>query len=59
MVLCGIFLAPVWVATSLVSIPEIVLAVGRVAAVMVYFRFQEDLVDRIVPRFGVAQLNGQ
>jgi hypothetical protein len=57
--LCGVFLAPVWVATSLVSIPEIALAVGRVAAVMVYFRFQEDLIDRIAPRFGVTQLNGR
>lgn len=57
--LCAVFLAPVWIAISLVSIPEIALAVGRVAAVMVYFRFQEDLVERIFPRFSVAQLNGR
>jgi hypothetical protein len=57
--LCAIFLAPVWVVTSMVSIPEVVLAVGRAAAVMVYFRFQEALVERIVPRFSVAQLNGR
>lgn len=59
MTLCAIFLAPIWVGTSLLSIPELPLAAGRLAAALLYFHFQEDLIDRIAPRFGVTQLNGR
>jgi hypothetical protein len=53
------FIGPVWFVSSLLPIPEIVLAVVLCFAVLAYFRFQEDLVERIVPRFSVAQLRGR
>jgi hypothetical protein len=59
MALCAFFIAPVWVVGSLLSIPEIVLAGVLGAVDLVYFRFQEALVERIVPRFSVAQLRGR
>jgi hypothetical protein len=59
MTLWAMFVAPVWVVGSLLSVPEIVLATVLATVVMVYFRFQEDLVERIVPRFSVAQLRGR
>lgn len=59
MTLCAMFIAPVWVVGSLLPVPEIVLAAVLAAVVLVYFRFQEDLVERIVPRFSVAQLRGR
>jgi hypothetical protein len=57
--LWAMFIALVWIGGSLLPIPEIALA-GVLAAVnLVYLRLQEDLVERIVPRFSVAQLNGR
>jgi hypothetical protein len=59
MALCAVVIAPVWAVGRLLGFPEIVL-VGVLAVVdLVYFRFQEDLIDRIAPRFGVSQLNGR
>ncbi len=59
MALCVSFIAPVWVVGSLLSIPEVVFAGVLGAVDLVYFRFQEALVERIVPRFSVAQLRGR
>jgi hypothetical protein len=59
MALCAIFIAPFWVGGSLLQVPEIVLAGVLVAVDLAYFRFQEDLIDRIVPRFGISQLSGR
>lgn len=57
--LWAVFFTLLWVVASLLPIPEIALACVLGAVNLVYLRFQENLIDRIAPRFGVTQLNGR
>ena len=57
--LWAMFIVLVWVVGGLLPISEIALAWVLAAVNLVYLRFQEDVIDRIVPRFSVSQLSGR
>jgi type IV secretory pathway VirB3-like protein len=59
MTLLAVFIAPVWAVGRLLAAPEIAIAGAMLIVNLTYFRFQEDLVDRIAPRYSVAQLSGR
>jgi hypothetical protein len=53
------FVAPVFAASHLLGAPELATSGAVVVVVLIVSWFQEDLIDRIAPRFGVTQLNGR
>ena len=50
---------PVVGAGRLLDAPELAISGAVVVVVLIVSWFQEDLIERIVPRFSVAQLSGR
>jgi hypothetical protein len=43
----------------MLAAPEIVISCVVIVVNLAFWLIEEDLIDRIAPRFGVAQLNGR
>jgi hypothetical protein len=57
--LLGLFVTPVVTIGKLLAAPEIVVSCAVIAVNLAFWLVEEDLIDRIAPRFGVTQLNGR
>ena len=57
--LLGLFVAPVVVIGKILAAPEIVISCLVIVVNLAFWLIEEDLIDRIAPRFGVTQLNGR
>jgi hypothetical protein len=53
------FVAPVFAAGHMLGAPELATSGAVVVVVLIVSWFQEDLIERIVPRFSVSQLSGR
>ncbi len=57
--LLALFVAPVVVIGRMLAAPEIVISCLVIVVNLAFWLIEEDLIDRIAPRFGVTQLNGR
>lgn len=57
--LLALFVAPVVAMGKLLAAPEIVVSCAVIVVNLAFWLIEEDLIDRIAPRFGVTQLNGR
>jgi hypothetical protein len=57
--LLGFFVVPVVAIGKLLAMPEILVACAVIAVNLAFWLVEEDLIDRVAPRFGVTQLNGR
>jgi hypothetical protein len=56
--LLALFVAPVVVMAKMLAAPAIVISCLVIVVNLAFWLIEEDLIDRIAPRFGVTQLNG-
>lgn len=57
--LLGLFIAPVVAIGKVLAAPELLVSCAVIAVNLAFWLVEEDLIDRVAPRFGVAQLNGR
>lgn len=57
--LLAFFVAPVVVIAKMLATPAIVISCLVIVVNLAFWLIEEDLIDRIAPRFGVTQLNGR
>lgn len=57
--LLALFVVPVVVAAKMLAAPAIVVSCAAIVVNLAFWLIEEDLIDRIAPRFGVTQLNGR
>lgn len=57
--LLALFVTPVVVIGRMLAAPEIVISCLVIVVNLAFWLIEEDLIDRIAPRFGVTQLNGR
>ncbi len=57
--LLALFVAPVVVIGKMLAAPGIVVSCSVIVVNLAFWLIEEDLIDRIAPRFGVSQLNGR
>lgn len=56
--LLALFVAPVVFIGKMLAAPGIVVSCAAIFVNLAFWSIEEDLIDRIAPRFGVTQLNG-
>ncbi|HEX6689269.1 MAG TPA: hypothetical protein VF085_11500 [Solirubrobacterales bacterium] len=57
--LLTLFVAPAVVIGKMLAAPGIVISCLVIVVNLAFWLIEEDLIDRIAPRFGVTQLNGR
>lgn len=57
--LLALFVVPVVVIGHMLAAPGIVVSCAAIVVNLAFWLIEEDLIDQVAPRFGVAQLNGR
>lgn len=57
--LLALFVVPVVAVGKALEAPDVVVSCAVIAVNLAFWLVEEDLIDRVAPRFGVTQLNGR